>query len=123
MNGLAFMLMAHMYPDSVNILPFCRRMLGRTPLGACGGGARYGHSLPEIPEIKDRDSAGRKEAQRAAEGPLKTTGTPIPVWIVITTSVIRYSPKSDRIFESWVDSLQGTPSIEGHVYFAIAGTT
>ena len=66
-----------------------------------GGGARYGHSLPEMPIIEDRGSAKRKEVQRAAEGLLETTGTPIPVWIVITTSMIRYSPGSARIFESW----------------------
>ena len=31
-----------------------------------GCGARYGHSLPEMPEIEDRGSAGRKEVQRAS---------------------------------------------------------
>ena len=66
-----------------------------------GGGARYSHSLQEMPENEDRGSAGRKEVQRAAKGPLETTGAPMPVWIVITTSMIRYFPRSVRIFESW----------------------
>jgi hypothetical protein len=102
MDGLTFMLMEHMHPVSVNILPFLRRMLGRTPLGVCGGdGARYSQSLTEMLELEDRGSAGRREVQRAAEGPLETTVTPISVWIVITTNMIRYSPRSGRILESW----------------------